>query len=267
MKSIVGALAVLLVSALSVAAQAQPQRQVPRGSYRQSCHDVQVQGDTLSAVCSREDGRWQRTVLRDVDNCVGDIGNDNGALRCNRRRGGGGPPPPAYGQYGRRQEQAQRCARLGERQERLRGQLAQTPEWDQDRQAQLRDQLRDTREDYRRLGCQPSYGGHRDRCERLDADRDRIRQQLDQTPSWDRDRRERLRDRLHEARERFRDEGCDQQWRAHQARCERLGQDEQQTREQLQGTPFWKTDHRAALQRRLDDLRDRARRERCAPPR
>src|SRR5438105_4011590 len=35
----------------------------------------------------RPDGSWERTALRDVDRCVGDIGNMNGELACNRAGG------------------------------------------------------------------------------------------------------------------------------------------------------------------------------------
>jgi len=56
---------------------------MPQGSYRASCTDVRVEDRTLTAVCRIADGREQRTSLTDVDRCVGDIGNDNGALTCN----------------------------------------------------------------------------------------------------------------------------------------------------------------------------------------
>ena len=55
----------------------------PQGSYRTSCTDVRVEDRTLTAVCRIADGREQRTSLTDVNRCVGDIGNDNGALTCN----------------------------------------------------------------------------------------------------------------------------------------------------------------------------------------
>jgi hypothetical protein len=59
---------------------------VPQGSYRTSCTDVRVGDRTLTAVCRIADGREQRTSLTDVNRCVGDIGNDNGALSCNHGR-------------------------------------------------------------------------------------------------------------------------------------------------------------------------------------
>jgi CVNH domain len=53
----------------------------PQGSYRTSCTDVRVEDRTLTAVCRVADGREQS--LTDANRCVGDIGNDNGALTCN----------------------------------------------------------------------------------------------------------------------------------------------------------------------------------------
>jgi hypothetical protein len=60
-------------------AHAQPP---PEGSYLRSCTDALVEGRTLTAVCRITDGREQTTSLTDVNRCVGDIGNDNGALTC-----------------------------------------------------------------------------------------------------------------------------------------------------------------------------------------
>jgi hypothetical protein len=45
--------------------------------YRTSCTDARVEDRT---VCRFADGREQRTSLKDVNRCVGDIGNDNDAL-------------------------------------------------------------------------------------------------------------------------------------------------------------------------------------------
>jgi hypothetical protein len=57
--------------------------QVPGGSYLRTCSDVGMSGDRLVAQCQRTDGSWRRTVLRDVDRCVGGIANMNGRLTCN----------------------------------------------------------------------------------------------------------------------------------------------------------------------------------------
>lgn len=59
-------------------------RGVPRGSYVQTCRDIQMHGDRLIATCQAEDGRWYRTELDDVDRCRGDISNNNGRLVCGR---------------------------------------------------------------------------------------------------------------------------------------------------------------------------------------
>jgi hypothetical protein len=66
---------------------------VPPGSYRASCTDIRVEDRTLTAVCRIADGREQTTSLTDVNRCVGDIGNDNGALTC-----GHGQPMAPYRQ-------------------------------------------------------------------------------------------------------------------------------------------------------------------------
>jgi hypothetical protein len=72
---------------LSVAAAPLHAQGFPEGSYLRSCTHVAVHGDRLLADCRRTDGSWERTALRDVDRCVGDIGNMNGELACNRAGG------------------------------------------------------------------------------------------------------------------------------------------------------------------------------------
>jgi hypothetical protein len=80
--------AVLGALAVSIPAQSQGYRQgyqgygQPRGSYTQSCRDVQVSGDRLEAQCRRTDGSWQRTELNLGNGDGGDIGNSNGRLVC-----------------------------------------------------------------------------------------------------------------------------------------------------------------------------------------
>ena len=83
MRIAIAALMALMLSGLAGAAHAQP-----RGSYLRSCTDVGMRGDALVAVCRRPGGRMERTVLPDVRSCVGDIGNQDGQLVCNRGRGG-----------------------------------------------------------------------------------------------------------------------------------------------------------------------------------
>jgi hypothetical protein len=64
---------------------AQAQQRLPRGSYLLSCPEAGVYRGRLSAVCRRRNGSFQQSFLADVARCVGDIGNNNGRLVCNRR--------------------------------------------------------------------------------------------------------------------------------------------------------------------------------------
>jgi hypothetical protein len=58
---------------------------LPRGSYRETCRDIRVRGDALTAKCQAMNGRWVRTSLDDVGHCVGEVVNDDGHLQCGRR--------------------------------------------------------------------------------------------------------------------------------------------------------------------------------------
>lgn len=79
---------VLLTPVPTMARQMQPQ-----GSYLQSCSNVSVRGDNLSATC-HDGGRGQRTSTLNISRCRGvDISNSNGLLVCGSQRGeftGGG---------------------------------------------------------------------------------------------------------------------------------------------------------------------------------
>jgi len=55
----------------------------PQGSYYQTCQNVQVNGNTLTATCQKKNGRTRNTSLRNYQQCR-DIENDNGKLRCRR---------------------------------------------------------------------------------------------------------------------------------------------------------------------------------------
>jgi len=55
----------------------------PRGSYYQTCQNVQVNGNTLTASCQKKNGRTRNTSLHNYQQCR-DIENDNGKLRCSR---------------------------------------------------------------------------------------------------------------------------------------------------------------------------------------
>jgi hypothetical protein len=82
MKIFLGAFSALLITG-SMFVQPAHAESTPQGSYRSSCTDARVEDRTLTAVCRIADGREQRTSLTDVNRCVGDIGNNNGALTCN----------------------------------------------------------------------------------------------------------------------------------------------------------------------------------------
>src|SRR5215831_1130144 len=92
-KTIVGLFAAAALVGLATSAAAQP-----RGSYRDSCRDIRMQGSILTALCRRAGGRGEQLTALNVANCVGDIGNNNGTLVCT----GGQParpvsPPPSAG--------------------------------------------------------------------------------------------------------------------------------------------------------------------------
>lgn len=55
---------------------------VPSGSYRNSCSNISMRGDTLRASCTADNGQSMRSSL-DVRDCNGtDISNNNGQLTC-----------------------------------------------------------------------------------------------------------------------------------------------------------------------------------------
>lgn len=54
---------------------------LPRGSYKQSCRDLSVNGDILSAECEKRNGNWRWTSI-DFSDCYGDVANHNGRLIC-----------------------------------------------------------------------------------------------------------------------------------------------------------------------------------------
>ena len=58
----------------------------PRGSYRDSCEDVRMDGYTLRATCQRRDGSWRWTSLDGAYDCDGRIANFDGRLVCTRGR-------------------------------------------------------------------------------------------------------------------------------------------------------------------------------------
>jgi CVNH domain len=102
MKATLGAFTALLLAG-AVYIQPAHAQSAPQGSYLDSCRHIGMEGDRLFADCRRVDGGWQRTVL-DVDRCVGDIGNQDGRLTCNRG------PREGYGssRYG----EGEHCSRI-----------------------------------------------------------------------------------------------------------------------------------------------------------
>lgn len=69
---------------------------IPTGSYQQTCNNVSVNGDTLTANCQDSSGNWRAAQLPGFQRCAGDVMNDNGILRCAMTGGpqsvsGGGP--------------------------------------------------------------------------------------------------------------------------------------------------------------------------------
>ncbi|HKF23094.1 MAG TPA: CVNH domain-containing protein [Candidatus Angelobacter sp.] len=81
----------------------------PRGSYRETCRDIEVRGDQIRARCQDVGGNWIPSSL-DFDRCVGDIVNDNGHLACTYR---GGRTVP-FGNY------TETCSRIYVRGDNLR---------------------------------------------------------------------------------------------------------------------------------------------------
>jgi len=74
---------VLLAFALSVLTQGTIMAQgIPQGSYQQTCNNVAVNGNVLSANCQDSRGNWINAQLPDVQRCGSDITNDNGMLHC-----------------------------------------------------------------------------------------------------------------------------------------------------------------------------------------
>ena len=63
---------------------------IPSGSYQQSCTNIRVRGDQLTARCTNAQGTAVRSTIA-VNSCRnGDIVNSNGQLACNRNGYGNG---------------------------------------------------------------------------------------------------------------------------------------------------------------------------------
>ncbi|HEY2115016.1 MAG TPA: CVNH domain-containing protein, partial [Candidatus Angelobacter sp.] len=83
----------LLASALTVLTQGTIMAQgIPQGSYQQTCNNVAVNGNVLTANCQDSRGNWINAQLPDMQRCGSDITNDNGVLHC----ASSGPGPGGY---------------------------------------------------------------------------------------------------------------------------------------------------------------------------
>jgi len=79
----------LLALAFMLCATPGVAQSIPPGSYQQTCTDINVvNGSTLAARCQDTSGNWQSTRLTNVQDCTGEIVNDNGSLRCGKGRNG-----------------------------------------------------------------------------------------------------------------------------------------------------------------------------------
>ena len=67
--------------------------EAPQGSYRSSCNDVRMQGQTLIAFCRNPDGTWQTSAIGPASQCAGDVQNVSGQLTCNESGVGSSTPP------------------------------------------------------------------------------------------------------------------------------------------------------------------------------
>ena len=79
----------LLALACTLCATPGVAQSIPSGSYQQTCTDINVvNGSTLAARCQDTSGSWRSTRITNVQDCSGEIVNDNGSLRCSK--GGNG---------------------------------------------------------------------------------------------------------------------------------------------------------------------------------
>jgi hypothetical protein len=65
----------------------------PRGSYTDSCRNIQMKGTTLHAICKSLDGRELPTSLKEANRCSEGVANINGILNCDVS---GVLPPGSY---------------------------------------------------------------------------------------------------------------------------------------------------------------------------
>lgn len=83
---------ILLATALVLlfAADSLAQKQVPYGSYRDTCQSISVSGNRLTALCKPKNGSVLTQPLTNLDDfflCSGDIANIDGVLQCTKGAG------------------------------------------------------------------------------------------------------------------------------------------------------------------------------------
>ncbi len=82
--------ALLFLSFLAHDAGAQTPQ--PRGSYTQTCQNIEMKGTTLRAKCQTADGQWSPAELKNANRCSDGVVNVNGILSCQA----GTIPPGSY---------------------------------------------------------------------------------------------------------------------------------------------------------------------------
>lgn len=73
---------VLFTMLAALAFQSAAQAGNPPGSYQETCSNIVVSGETLSATCKTFSGQSNKTELPFATTCVGNISNVNGVLVC-----------------------------------------------------------------------------------------------------------------------------------------------------------------------------------------
>lgn len=59
-----------------------PLQALPPGDYQKTCQNIHINGDELVASCQKRDGSWKDSTLKHVNECGGQIINQDGNLRC-----------------------------------------------------------------------------------------------------------------------------------------------------------------------------------------
>ncbi len=58
---------------------------IKEGSFRQSCKEINVDKNGITALCQKKDGSWQKTSLSSYNFPCTDISNNNGELLCHSK--------------------------------------------------------------------------------------------------------------------------------------------------------------------------------------